>query len=208
MEEIESRILEEAQRLFLLHGVRGVTMDDMAGNLGMSKKTLYQYFTNKADLVLLVATSFIEAEKIESDRVIQGASNAIDQEFRLLRWSSRVFGRMNPNLISEVQRFYPQAWEVFNQFKQEFLFKKIVENLRRGVKEGLYRPELNLDLIATLRIAQIESNLQRDSSFLLGHSFDHINLVLFDLYMRSIVTDRGRSLLLTYLKTIQVPMGQ
>ncbi len=208
MEEIESRILEEAQRLFLLHGVRGVTMDDMAGNLGMSKKTLYQYFTNKADLVLLVATSFIEAEKIESDRVIQEASNAIDQEFRLLRWSSRVFGRMNPNLISEVQRFYPQAWEVFNQFKQEFLFKKIVENLRRGVKEGLYRPELNLDLIATLRIAQIESNLQRDSSFLLGHSFDHINLVLFDLYMRSIVTDRGRSLLLTYLKTIQVPMGQ
>lgn len=201
-EDIIHRILGQARNLFLRYGVRSVTMDEVVQQLGMSKKTLYQHFANKADIVLAVVRGYLQEQKEQSDRISAEAENAIDQEFRLLLWAVQVFRDMNPSLIFEVQKYFPQAWEEFDAFKNGYLREKVHQNLIRGVEEGLYRPELDLELISYVRLAQVDISITQEELPPGKYAFSQVTLVLFDLYLRGIVTAQGREMLEAYLEQI------
>lgn len=203
MNDSESRILDQAKELIFQRGVRSVTMDDIARELGISKKTIYQFYKNKAEIVYEVAMAHFRAEEAHSEAISREATNAIDEEFRILMWSLQVFQTMAPNLVAEVRKYYPRAWEIFERFQTDYIMRKVRDNLDRGIEEGLYRPEIDRDVIAQLRLAQVEWFLGLHRPGADQFPPIRIQIQLFDLYMHGICTEEGRRQLSQYVAQVR-----
>lgn len=197
--DIKGRVLAQAQALFMKYGIRSVTMDDFARALGISKKTIYQYFNNKADIVFEVVKAHIEEEEEQQEHIISQATNAIQELTLLVPYIIQSFEETPSHLIHEVQKYYPLAWQLFEKHKSGFILEKVRENLIRGIKEGFYRSRINVELVARMRIAQIDASLSQD--LFPSDQFDsvEVQIQMFNLYMYGIVSDKGRKLLNTYL---------
>lgn len=198
------RILSFATDQFLRYGVRNVTMDDIAQQLGMSKKTIYQHFANKEELIMAVAQSFLHEEQARSEELVLSSANAIDELITFMNWSVQSLRRVSPAIIVEVRRFYPQAWNLFEEFTKGFMLTKVIENLRRGTQEGLYRQDLDIEVVARLRIMQIYGTLQQE--FFPAETFDpaRVQIAVFELYLRGLVSDEGREVLTASLSSSKV----
>jgi len=201
--EIVTRILSCARDHFLKRGVRNVTMDEISGDLGISKKTLYQHFKNKAEIVFHVTKAYLKAEINHSDALTEESSNAIDEEYRILRWTLQVFGNMSPTVTVEIRKYYPRSWRLFEAFRTGHVLKKITHNLQRGIEEGLYRSDLEVDMLSLIRLSQ--NDLLIDPSY---HSIRQVHptllsIHLFELYLRGIVSPKGLEVLEAYLKPLR-----
>lgn len=153
--EPKERILEKAHELFNRFGIRSVSMDDIATQVGMSKKTVYQYYTDKEELVSAV----IEA-KLANNRECcladqQRAENAVHEIFLAFDMIQELFSNMNPIVIYDMEKYHPPAFQKFQEFRNGFLYQTISTNLKRGIEEGLYRPEMDIDILTRLRIASV-----------------------------------------------------
>ena len=204
----KARILAFASELFLKYGVRSVTMDDLAQQMAISKKTIYLSFRNKKELVKAVADQYFKKEMDISEDIIKQSSDAIDELVRIVTWSVNVIQTLAPNLLFEIKKYYPESWEVFNQFQQGYIFEKVRNNLMRGIQEGLYREQLRIDIITGLRLLQIEGTLLQQH--FPRNQFDpiEVQLVVFEHYMLGLVTDKGRELLRQYLSTTPFSTSQ
>ena len=157
MADIETglRIRQKAHELFMQYGLRSVSMDDIASSLGISKKTIYQYFADKDELVdAVVDIEFRKNESIcEYDR--SNSKNAVHEIFMAMDMVVEMFSSMNPSLVFDMQKYYPKAFQKFHTHKNDYLYNVIRDNIKRGIVEELYRPELNVDIIARFRVESI-----------------------------------------------------
>lgn len=150
--EMKERIQKKADELFTRYGIRSITMDEIATQLGMSKKTIYQYFSDKDELVDAVIANVIEysRECCEKDR--EEADNAIDEIFRVLNMIQDIFRNMNPGMMFDLERYHPRTYKRFLDHKNKYLYHTIILNLERGIREELYRPEMKIEIIARFRL--------------------------------------------------------
>lgn len=153
---MKEKILTEAERLFWKYGVRTITMDDIARRLAISKKTIYQYFTDKEDIVYQVVNHHIGHEMAECEKLIDKSMNPIEEILLISDMMKRNADMVNPSLLMDVQRYYPKAWDVFLQYKEGRIIIDIKDNLQRGVDQGLYRADMDLETMARLRIELIQ----------------------------------------------------
>ncbi len=152
---MEQRITEKAQELFFRYGLKNVTMDDIASKLGMSKKTIYQYYTDKDALIDAVVQREIDNDIIECAGHKLTAENAVHEVFLALDMMQEMMSTMNPVIIFEMQKYYPAAFKKMNDHKNKFLYKVIKENIEKGIKEELYRGDINADILTKFRIESI-----------------------------------------------------
>ncbi len=117
---MKDKIIEGAEKLFFQYGVRSVSMDDVARELSMSKKTLYQYFTNKEELVTEVARTHLIEEKREFQCIARNANNALEELFSISKCLREHMQDMNPALMYDLQKYHPEAWQHFLSYKNEF----------------------------------------------------------------------------------------
>ncbi len=150
--EAKERIKQAAHDLVMRFGLRGVSMDDIAGKVGMSKKTLYQYYKDKDELVTVVVEGVISENKCLCEGHGQAAENAVHEIFLALEMMVEMFQTMNPAIIYEMQKYFPAAYEKFHQHKTKFLLSYILQNLERGIKEELYREDINTQILAKFRV--------------------------------------------------------
>lgn len=153
--EPKERILVKAEELFIQFGIRSVSMDDIANNLGMSKKTLYQYFADKDELVEAVVDGHISMMKGECISSREKASNAIHEIFLTMQHISNELNNMNPMLLFDMEKFHFKAYQRFREYKDRFLLQIIRNNIEWGIREELYRPDLNIDVLCKYRIESI-----------------------------------------------------
>lgn len=149
-------ILQKIEDLFLRYGIRSVTMDDIARELGKSKKTLYEYCANKEELVAMVINSHIRKVQETINEIQQEYDNALESWINISNYQVRFLRDFNPSVIFDLKKYYPSAWQNFEKHKQEFMYQKMKENLQQGMREGLYRKDLNPDIIATHHIYKVE----------------------------------------------------
>jgi AcrR family transcriptional regulator len=149
----ETGWLERVEGLFMRFGIKSITMDDVAADLGISKKTLYQMVESKDDLVIKVLEHHISREKTDCLNLASKATNAIDEIFILLDSNSQEIAQMKTNIINDLQKYHRQAWDLIQKFHFDFVFKVFRENLQRGRKEGLYREDFDIDILAKLHLA-------------------------------------------------------
>lgn len=154
--ENKDRILTRAAALFMRNGIRSVSMDDIAADLGMSKKTLYKTFTNKDEIVLGVMSTHLCQAQGECARVASHATDAVQEMLTISAWADQQFGNIHPSIFHDLRKYYPAAWTLFRAHKSGFILEQITRNLRRGIAEGLFRADLDVDVLARLNLAQIE----------------------------------------------------
>lgn len=193
--EQKERILAHAQKVFTRYGPRSVTLDDIAKELGISKKTIYHYFQNKAHMVYEVALTHLKEEMQLLEDLQNKSQNAVEELVNILNCTYRDVEQMSPNLITEVQKYYPDSWELFEIHTRESIFQMVKSNLERGIREGLFRNDLHVDIVAKIRIWQIEAGFNQDVFPPTQYDSREILLQLLKLYMHGIVTVKGKQLL-------------
>ena len=188
-------ITEKARKLYNEYGIRSVTMDDIVRELGISKKTLYQYFTDKSDLIIAALACESEQRMQEHKEAIDGSSNAIDQMLNFYDLQMRMIKDHNPALIYDLKKYYPKIHNTFLDKKRKGIYEGVLANLIQGKSEGLYRDDMDEIIISRL-------NLMRVEAFMNSGIFDHQEIMtkeffeeMFTYHMFGIVSEKGRIVL-------------
>src|ERR1700750_348307 len=138
------RIIQGGEELFLTAGIKSVTMDDIAKHLGMSKKTIYQFFKDKNELVMALVKKKLQDDEDQMCAIISKSGNVIEEMINMMKCSEEIFSRINPIVIHDMQKYHPDAWKHFQNFKSGFLVQTLENLLSEGIKEGYIRPELDV----------------------------------------------------------------
>lgn len=201
--EIKENILATAHELFHKYGVRSVSMDDIARELSISKKTIYQYFKDKNDLVSTVTNLHMEMEKEEIEEIARSSVNAIDELSKISVCLRKNMKEINPSLIFDLKKYHKSAWDIWTEFKNVFIKNNIVDNLNKGINEGFFREEIDVEVLAIHRVEQVQmtfdNNIYPKDKFILTE----LQLQLFDHFVYGIVTEKGRKLYKKYQKNLQ-----
>ncbi|MGZ3929736.1 MAG: TetR/AcrR family transcriptional regulator [Mucilaginibacter sp.] len=150
------RILKGGGELFLQAGIKSVTMDDIAKHLGMSKKTIYQFFKDKDELVTALVKQRLQEDEDEMTEMLDKSGNVIEGMINMMKCSEEIFARANPILIHDLQKYHPEAWKQFQGFKSEVIVRTMEELLSKGIKQGYVRPEIDVKVMARMRVMQVE----------------------------------------------------
>src|SRR5919109_510301 len=149
--ETREKILKGAEELFTRYGVRSISMDDIARHLSVSKKTLYQHFADKEDIVTLACKAHMERSAGQFEEIRSTAKNAIEELANISVWLKRNMQDMNPSLLFDLQKYHPKAWAEWQQHKNKFIRASVERNLKQGIAEGHFRPEINPQVISAVR---------------------------------------------------------
>ena len=189
--EKKERIVNGALELFMRMGVKSVNMDEVATNLGISKKTLYVHFDNKKDLVHHCFQRHYDLVSEMINTSVAQFENAIDELFAIDESCSLVMKQTNPYLLGELKRYYPNTWALIEQLKQKVLFDILKNNLNKGIEQEIYRNEIDVNIIAKLMISRIDA-LINDELFPLTH-YDFRKLLTENriYHIRGIATQKG-----------------
>ena len=151
----QERIVQKAHEMFMRFGVRSISMDEIASQLGVSKKTIYHFFADKDALVDSVIDIELNENTEECRLHKERSENPVHEIFVAMEMVMEMLQMMNPTLLFDLQKYYPSAFKKISDHKNKFLYKLIRENLDKGVAEGLYRAEINREILARFRIASI-----------------------------------------------------
>jgi AcrR family transcriptional regulator len=196
--ETRERILCASHELLYKFGVRSVTMDDIAKQIGISKKTIYTCFSDKNELV----TQFMEEKLGEHlscfENITANSANAIDEIVKNMEEMGHIFSQMNPNFIYDIQKHHPAAWQLFKDFKNKHIAGIIERNLKQGISEGLYRSDINIKVISKLRLETIEIAFNPLIFPPETYSVRDVQLQLLDHFLHGITTLKGHRLINKY----------
>lgn len=195
----ETKILEKCERLFMRYGIKSVTMDDVSRELGMSKKTLYQYFENKEELIHKVTQNHFTCQNKVIEHIIHHSKTAIDEMIGISNWMNTMSKNLNPSLVFDLKKYHPQIWQVFNDHRNTEVYNCIKHNLERGIQEGIYREELDTEVLARIYIARMEMFL--DAEIFPYDKFppEKTFKVFMDYHIRGLATPKG----IKYLEKIK-----
>jgi len=191
MNEELKNILLKARELYMKYGIKSITMDDVARELGISKKTLYQYITDKDDLVGKFVDYEISMRQEEICKCFRIGYNAIEELFEISIFMNKLMRNQNSATEYDLKKYYPVHFEKTIKARREGIFNYILVNLKKGINEGLYRKEMNKEVIAKLYLWRSE-NTHFDELFTI-EEFTSIKLFveLINYHVRGIATEKG-----------------
>ena len=195
---MKERIQHKANDLFCRYGVRSITMDEIAAQLGMSKKTIYQFFEDKDELVDAVLEDLIRFSRTCCNKDREESINAIDEIFRAMEFVEEMFANMNPAMLFDLERFHPRSFQKFLEHKNKYLFQMIRSNLERGIAEGLYRPEINIDIIARFRLEGIMFAFNQGTFPAGKYNLAELHQQIMEHFLFGVASIKGFKLILKY----------
>jgi len=196
--EATERILEGARVLFFSYGIRSVSMDDLARHLGMSKKTVYQHFKDKDEIVNTLLIESLESNEEQLKKLETNSKDAVQEIILIMKHISEMFSRINPNLFYDLQKYYPEAWKTFQAFKQRSMIKMIETNLHQGISQGYFRHDINVKILAKMRIEQVEIAMNPMIFPYDKFNIAEVQLSMIDHFLHGITTLKGHKLLNKY----------
>jgi AcrR family transcriptional regulator len=163
MTEVDS-ILEKVSALYRKYGIKSVTMDDVARELGVSKKTLYQFVQDKNELVELVVehTRHCNFETMKDSN--NARLNAIEELIEVSRHINALMKEYSPSYTYDLKKYYPDIFIKLMAARRQLMYESMIKNIRKGKQEGLYRGDLNEEIIAKLHLLRME-NIQSSEIF-------------------------------------------
>ncbi len=196
--ETEERILIKAHELFMRYGIRSVSMDEIATHLGMSKKTIYQFYADKDALVEGVINIEIDNKKTECSLCKENCENAIHEIFLSIDGMQEMLAGMNTSLIYDLEKYHPKAYRKLIEYKDKFLYSMIKDNLERGIQEEVYKATINVDILTKFRLASVFL-LFNPELFPLG-KYKPVEVIeeITDNFLYGLVTAKGIKLISKY----------
>jgi len=199
---VKQRIIEEASELFGRSGVKKITMDDLARHLGISKRTIYENFKDKEELLIACIDAFHENSRAFTEKVFLEADNVADAILVILRKDAEQASQRQFNMIEDIRKYYPQVYKERLTSFQKDKNHEFEQMLKRGIKEGVFRENLNPEIIVHFFCNQAE-NIVHHETFLSRFSRIEIFENLAITFLRGICTSKGLEIINRYKN--QVP---
>ncbi len=150
------RIIQGGEDLFLTAGIKSVTMDDIAKHLGISKKTIYHFFKDKNELVVALTKKKLQEDEDQMCAIMSTSGDVIEEMINMMKCSEEIFSKINPIVIHDMQKYHPDAWKEFQNFKADVLIRTLEELLNKGITQGYIRPDIDVKIMARMRVTQVE----------------------------------------------------
>lgn len=181
-------------------GIKSVTMDDVSRELGISKKTLYQHFADKEELVSRVTDFMIGINKNCLKEIKDKKLNAIDELFEVVRHVNQMLKEHNPSTEYDLKKYYPVEYQKVRMVKRETMYESALSNLRNGMEQGIYRTDLNPEMIAKLHVARVEGMMENDVFSIEDYTNRDFFREIMVYHIRGIANERGIQILEEKLK--------
>ena len=197
-------ILEKASYLYKKYGIKSVTMDDIASELGISKKTLYQYVSEKTELVEKVINYDIDKRMTVLQKILKKPLNAIDQLFEVIKFVNNILKEYSSTTEYDLKKYYPALYKKIREVKLNNMYNTICYNIKKGKEEGLYRKDLNEEIIAKLHLSRIE-RIPDNSIFTIDEYISpKFFYEIFIYHIRGIANEKGLNILEKSLKKLEI----
>lgn len=194
----KTRIITESKALFMKLGIRSVSMDDIAAQLGISKKTIYLLFADKDELVDQIIEADIQQIQADCTKCCETAMDAIDEIFKTMDMIVSQFRNMNPMVLFDLQKYHHRSYEKFMNHRNTFLLEVITNNLEKGIREGLYRENIRIDILSKFRLESMMLAFNMDvyppSTF---NALD-VTLEIIQHFLYGLATQKGYTLITEY----------
>ena len=192
--ETLTKILNSSVELFRQYGFKTITMDDIARRAGISKKTLYQHFANKEEVVREAVIWYKNHLDTQCRAMMEDTENAIEAMVRIKTMMDHSYKQTNPMVIMELQRYYPEGYKVFRESLVTQDVEAVKKNLQQGIEEGLYRENLNVDLVARFHIESALLLMQPNLMVNEREDLKAVNHEITELFLYGIMTPKGEKL--------------
>ncbi len=200
--DLKTRIVKCASELFFKMGLRRVTMDDVAGECGVSKKTIYQHFKDKDTVVLEVTKTFLEREETALQQISDKAKDPIEEFVLISQWFRTMLDNIDPSLLFDMKKYHPRSWKFFLQHKEHCILCSMKDNLEKGKELGLYRQDINVDILSRFRVESTEMSFNNEVFPSNLYRIRDLQLQLFDHFVYGIVTEQGKIIFDSYKSSL------
>ncbi|MBI5857954.1 MAG: TetR/AcrR family transcriptional regulator [Sphingobacteriales bacterium] len=202
----KERIQAKADEMFMRYGIRSVSMDDIAAQLAISKKTLYQFFSDKDELVDAVVDAELKRGQRDCVQCLKVSKNAVEEIFITMDQIAEQFRNMNPVVLYDLEKFHPASYNRFLKHKHEFLLEVIRKNMERGIREELFRPEINVDILSKFRLESMMIAFNLNVFPPRKYNLVEVTQEIIEHYLYGLATLKGHKLILKY-KQEKKPTG-
>ncbi len=191
----EKQLFEKVIHLFMQYGIKSMTMDEVARQLGISKKTLYQFVDNKKDLVKKMMEFHINGEQCSLEATFSKCDNAIDEIMEMTKEVSTQMKEMHPSVLFDMRKYHPEAFQILVKHKDEFVRKSIHTNLENGMNEGFYRTNMNATIVTELYLSMMSSIMNPENTPAKDIIAHEIHGEMMRYHIRGIASSKGREYL-------------
>lgn len=177
-------------------------MDDIAKHLGMSKKTIYNFFSDKNELVNALVKKKLNEDECQIHTIIEDSANVIEEMINMMKCSEEIFSRINPIVIHDLQKYHTEAWTEFQNFKADVLVKTLEHLLTKGIQQGFIRPDVDVKILAKMRVNQVEMGFNASIFPIAQFSTWKVQYQMLEHFNYGICTLKGHELLDQYKKIL------
>ena len=192
---MKEQILNKATEMFLTLGYKSVTMDEIATEMGISKKTIYQHFANKNDLV--EASTMLLFQRISDgvDLIRAEEHNPIVEFFIIRDFLSHILKDETSSPLHQLQKFFPLIFKTLRDYQFDKMHACMYENIERGIASGFYRPDINIDFVSRIYFSGVVATKDAQVFPESLYKMDKLTLQFLDYHLRSLVTASGLEVL-------------
>jgi AcrR family transcriptional regulator len=192
---MKDKILQKASELFLNLGFKSVTMDDLANEMGISKKTIYTHFENKTQLIEACTLHVFEFISCGIDQISSLKKNPIEELYEIKKFVMQHLKDERSSPQYQLQKYYPKIFDTLKKRQFEVMKDCVVENVKKGIDLGIYRENLNIDFVARIYFSGVTSI--KDHTLFPDDLFPRTALMddYLEYHLRGIVTPKGRNIL-------------
>jgi len=199
--EVKTSILQRAMDMFQRYGLWAMTMDDVCRELAMSKKTLYQHFANKADLVDQAVRHVFGLHQFSMAQIAAEHENAIDRMISRYAFLMRMMESHGPNMMFPLKKYYPKTYDWLFAQRQRTMVEALVQTIKDGQAQRLFREDLEPELVAQIHFTTMVGLADSDA---VTENFSQRRALIWtaiSLFIRSISTAQG----LNYFNELKEP---
>lgn len=190
--DYKAEILKSTFDLVMKYGIKSVSMDDISKSIGISKKTIYQYFENKRSLISNMIDDHIQQDEEDILTITKNSKNAINELIDIARHLLSFLKGMSPSMVYDARKYYPKQWQKVERQHFSFFLNIIKANIERGQQEGLYNDDLNSDIIARLYITQTMAIADESTFPTVEYNKGELYKTLVTYHIRGLMTQKGR----------------
>jgi len=189
-------ILETSMKLFMKYGIRAITMDRISDELGISKRTIYELFRDKDDLIYQAIRHFAREKKKETEKLVQDSENVIHTIFQLATHQAVQMREVNPQFAHDLKKYHARVFRILSEDEEMRDYSLTRKFLNNGMKQGLFRTDLDMDIVNKFLHLLIDKAFGHETDPAL-EKYSHRELFdnIFLTYIRGISTEKGIQLL-------------
>ncbi|MDA7803022.1 TetR/AcrR family transcriptional regulator [Crocinitomix sp.] len=191
MEEKKVEIIKSALEVYMKFGIKSVTMDEMARQLGISKKTLYLHVKDKNELVEECLLSAQCSDSEGMSEIFEKKLGAIEELLEVGRYLVKTLGSIHPSIFFDLSKYHPSALKLMHNYKNQAVKGMLVANLEKGIKQEVYRKNLNPDIMSRLHLAAMDGIMSGDIVPIDQYRIDEVYSEYFRYHIRGIASEKG-----------------